>query len=153
MHDAAILLGFDSQQPEAEFGAGPDVLWAVGGLRYFVIECKNEVTTETINKKDANQLAGSANWFNARYDKTCSATPLMIHPSNVFEHAATPPPSTRVMTVDGLQHFSVAFVAFITAASRLPGFGEPKDVAKLLTNHNLVPERLIRSCTVLPKGI
>lgn len=46
----AQYFGFNAQRPEDEFRRGPDVLWETGGLTYFVIECKNGATTETINK-------------------------------------------------------------------------------------------------------
>ncbi|HCF7649009.1 hypothetical protein JET97_06735, partial [Pseudomonas aeruginosa] len=35
------FLGFGSQRPEDQIGRGPDNLWALGGLNYFVIECKS----------------------------------------------------------------------------------------------------------------
>ena len=64
----ALPLGYISQRPEKEYGHGPDVLWSLGELRYFVIECKNGVTNGIVNKSDANQIAGSANWFRTQYD-------------------------------------------------------------------------------------
>ena len=44
LHDAAFMIGFVSQMPERDYGKGSDVLWATGGLKYLVIECKNEAT-------------------------------------------------------------------------------------------------------------
>jgi hypothetical protein len=148
VRDAAFILGFDAQLPESEFGAGPDVLWAVGGQRYFVIECKNESTTSTVNKKDCNQLAGSVNWFSARYDTTCAMTPVLIHPSALFEHAASPPAGTRVMTSENLPRFREAFVSFCNSISRLAGFGQVKEVAGLLGANKLLPESLPSEYTV-----
>jgi hypothetical protein len=150
MGDAALLLGFGAQFPEADYGAGPDVLWAVGGLRYFVIECKNEATTDTVNKKDTNQLAGSMNWFGARYDATCSAVPLMVHPASAFEHAATPPPRTRVMTKEKLPLFREALVKYCIGVSRLVDFGSPKDLASLLTVRHLTPDALLTAYATDP---
>lgn len=150
MGEAALILGFGAQFPEADYGAGPDVLWAVGGLRYFVIECKNEAVTDTVNKKDCNQLAGSVNWFGAEYDATCSAEPLMVHPASAFEHAATPPPGTRIMTKDKLPLFRDAFIKYCIGVSRLAAFGQPKELASLLTVHQLVPDALVASYSVAP---
>jgi hypothetical protein len=147
LRDAAMFLGMQGQLPESEFGAGPDVLWAIGGLRYFVIECKNEATTDTVNKKDCNQLAGSANWFTSRYDATCSAIPIMVHPSAAFERASTPPPNTRVMTDVGLPAFRAAFLAFCSSVAGLNQFGSPKEVAALLNAHRLVPDALLAAYT------
>lgn len=150
MGEAALILGFGAQFPEAEYGAGPDVLWAVGGLRYVVIECKNEAVTDTVNKKDCNQLAGSVNWFGAKYDATCSAVPLMVHPASAFEHAATPPPGSRVMTKEKLPLFREAFVKYCIGVSRLAAFGQPKELAGLLTVHQLTPDALLTAYTTAP---
>jgi hypothetical protein len=150
MGDAALILGFGAQFPEADYGAGPDVLWALGGLRYFVIECKNEAVTDTVNKKDCNQLAGSVNWFRAQYDATCSAVPLMVHPASAFEHAATPPPGTRILTKDKLTLFRDAFLKYCIGVSRLAASSQPRDLASLLTVHQLVPDALIASYSVAP---
>ncbi len=148
LRDVAYLLGFGAQLPESEFGAGPDVLWAVGGLKYFVIECKNEATTATINKKDTNQLAGSVNWFAERYDATCSATPIMVHPSAVFERAATPPPGTRIMTKEKLPLFRDAVTSFCIAVAGRTTFGDVKSISGLLTSYGLLSEAMVEKYTV-----
>ncbi|HEY9852783.1 MAG TPA: DEAD/DEAH box helicase family protein [Leptolyngbyaceae cyanobacterium] len=85
----ARYIGFNSQRPEAEYGKGPDVLWQVGNLTYFVIECKNGATTDTIIKDYCNQLNGSGVWFTNSYDQTCRFTPIMVHPSVKLEYAAS----------------------------------------------------------------
>jgi hypothetical protein len=56
------------------------------------------------------------------------------------------------MTADGLLAFKAAFVAFITAVSRLSRFGDPKGVANLLAAHKLLPNTFLAAYTVLPKG-
>ena len=81
MREVAEFIGFKAQRPENDFGKGPDVLWAVGGLRYFVIECKNGAVSQTVNKSDCNQLTGSIMWFRDRYDHSCSSEPILVHPS------------------------------------------------------------------------
>jgi hypothetical protein len=152
MRDAALILGFGAQFPEADYGAGPDLLWAMGGLHYFVIECKNEAITETINKKDCNQLAGSMNWFKAKYDASCTAIPLMVHPSSAFEHAATPAPGTRIITKEKLPLFRSALLNYCLGISRLVNFGQPKELANLLTVHNLTPNTLLTAFTNPPSA-
>jgi hypothetical protein len=150
MRDAALILGFGAQFPEEEYGAGPDVLWATGGLRYFVIECKNEATTDTVNKKDCNQLGGSMNWFKAKYDTTCTAIPVMIHPVSAIEHGATPPPGARIVTKEKLPLFRDAFMKYCVGVSRLANFGQPKDLASLVIAHKLTPEAFIPAYTIAP---
>ena len=75
----------------------------VGGQHYFVIECKNGSAATTINKTDVNQLNGSLQWFHAEYQSGCTCTPVIVHPSDVCEHAATPDPKARVITSELLR--------------------------------------------------
>ncbi|MGC7272855.1 hypothetical protein RA983_21205, partial [Mycobacteroides abscessus subsp. abscessus] len=63
-------LGFAAQRPERDIGSGPDVLWALGDLRYWVIEAKSGATAGYIGKVYANQLTGSTLWFHRHYDNS-----------------------------------------------------------------------------------
>ncbi|MCV3262305.1 hypothetical protein OGZ01_00385 [Vibrio harveyi] len=63
MDNLAKMLGFNSQRPELAYNKGPDNLWSIGNQQYLVIECKNEATSDTINKSYCNQLNGSSTWF------------------------------------------------------------------------------------------
>jgi|JFJP01.1.fsa_nt_gi Superfamily II helicase len=98
----ARYLGFNGQRPETEYRKGPDVLWELGNLSYFVIECKNGATTDSICKHDCNQLNGSGEWFTNTYDQTCNFTPILIHPSVRFEYAASPRANTRIINEEKL---------------------------------------------------
>lgn len=113
LKNIADYIGFVSQRPEQEYKKGPDVLWNIGELKYLVIECKNEATATTINKDYCNQLNGSCNWFEAKYDDTCSYTPIMVHPSSVFEYAASPKSTIRIITKENLNVLCVSIKEFI----------------------------------------
>lgn len=133
LKNIARYLGFDSQRPEQEYKKGPDVLWKIGELKYLVIECKNEATASTINKDYCNQLNGSGTWFETKYDNTCSYTPIMVHPSEVFEYAASPNPSIRIITKDKLDEFRQAAKEFIKSVA----------TKNELSNHAVIREKLI----------
>lgn len=147
MCDVAEFIGFKAQRPETDFGKGPDVLWATGDLSYYVIECKNGASTSTVNKKDCNQLTGSVTWFNDRYDDTCNCVPLLIHPSNLFEHASTPAPDTRVMMIDDLNRFKDAVRDYAKAVGEKLETIEHHEVLKILEHNNLTPKRIIATFT------
>jgi vacuolar-type H+-ATPase subunit E/Vma4 len=110
----ALYLGFDSQRPEKDYKRGPDNLWGCGNLQFFIIECKNGCTTDTINKHDTNQMNGSIEWFENVYDSTCKKTPILIHPSTRFDHAATPNKEVRLMTEKKLNLFKNAVKTFVS---------------------------------------
>ncbi len=151
MQEIASYLGFLAQRPEIDFNSGPDVLWAVGNLRYFVIECKSSAVVATVTKTYANQLSGSMNWFTKRYDQTSAATAVLVHPSRNFEAAASPHPTTRVVTSRTLPELKEAIRAFITACAASAASLDAKQAQALLEHYGLTPERLLAKFTEAPK--
>lgn len=143
----AKFIGFNSQRPEAEYKKGPDVLWETGGLNYFVIECKNGATTETINKHDCNQLNGSAMWFEDKYDETCSFTPILIHPSIVFEHAASPHSRTRIIDIPHLENLKENISGFIKSVCMGNFLHDPKKIREMLIHYKLRSQDILRHFT------
>ncbi|HYP42192.1 MAG TPA: hypothetical protein VEX13_17680, partial [Chloroflexia bacterium] len=141
-------LGFDSQRPENDFRQGPDVLWEIGQLEYLIIECKNGSTTTTINKSDCDQLSGSMNWFRAKYDATCSAIPIMVHPARVVERNAAPPPTMRVVNDMKLDELRLAVRNFAKAVVGSRDAGNPITIGTLLRNYDLTAKRFVDRYTV-----
>ena len=126
------MLGFGSQRPEQELGKGPDNLWAIGGLSYLVIECKSGASSDSISKKDTNQLNGSMTWFQNTYDPTCTATPIIIHPSNIFEKQSSPPPTCKMIDKLHLQKLRGKLSDLGTALRAESSYKDPKKVAEIL---------------------
>ena len=149
MLDLGKFLGFGSQRPEDTAGCGPDNLWALGGLKYLVIECKSgAVIAEKISKHDTNQLNGSIVWFNEKYDKTCSMTPIIVHPKTVFEHAASPHADIRIINGTGLTKLREAVRAYSTSLTASGGFKDAREVERQLQFHKLFASEIVRLCTV-----
>jgi hypothetical protein len=145
----AFYLGFQSHRPEKEYGKGPDNLWAVGDKNYFIIECKNGVTNETINKHDVNQLNGSIEWFRDEYDQTLSSTPIMIHLGDKSEHAATPNSNSIVITKDKIEIFKKNILDFCIA---LKGrFSQTTVIGEYLLTYKLRPEDIVSQYAVKMK--
>jgi hypothetical protein len=143
-----FFIGFRGQRPESEVGKGPDNVWEVGSLKYFVIEAKNGATTNTISKDYCNQLGGSMNWFASQYDSTCSATPIMIHPSHVFEHASSPHANTRIIDSTTLPLLREACRKFAQSVANKDAYRTPASVADLLKAHGLTAELFVARFTV-----
>jgi hypothetical protein len=152
MEQLGDFLGYLSQRPEVEFKSGPDVLWAVGNLQYFVIECKSGAVVDNITKTYANQLSGSMNWFGKRYDHTVNAVAVLVHPSRVFEHAATPHPTARIITAKTLPLLKDAVSKFAKALAASVDKIDAAEVQKLLTTFNLTPTPFLANYTEEPKG-
>lgn len=129
-------LGLEAQRPEKELGAGSDILWALGAAGAWVIEAKSGATVDKIGKRDANQLAGSANWFRGEYGTTARCTPVMVHPATQLAADATASPGMRILTPSGLDEFKTAVrgLAGALATARRDNIDE---VNRLLAGHNL----------------
>ncbi|MBD2386175.1 DEAD/DEAH box helicase family protein [Cylindrospermum sp. FACHB-282] len=143
----ARYIGFNSQRPEAEYRKGPDVLWEVGNLSYFVIECKNGATTDTINKGDCNQLNGSGEWFTDKYDETCRFTPILVHPSVKFEYAATPKEKTRIINGEKLNLLRENISHFINALCVDNKINDDRAIRERLMFYKLTADRFCENYT------
>jgi len=150
--ELARILGFASQEPERDFGRGPDVLWSMGQQRFLVIECKNEAVVETISKGYCNQLTGSVMWFVEKYGETCTAVPLLVHPAGVIEYAATMHPDARVIREEELDKLRSAVKAFAAAVSGKSRFGSEEEVAEILTYHRLTAEHFVSTFSSKVRG-
>ncbi|MFC0200711.1 DEAD/DEAH box helicase [Paracoccus rhizosphaerae] len=147
--ELGAYLGFRSQMPETESGRGPDNLWAVGGLKYYIIECKSGATeAANICKKDCNQLNGSIEWFDQEYDQTCHCTPIIIHPKRTIEHAATLTKGTRIIDEQGLEKMKVAIKEYTVAICQNQDYRDHSKVHLKLKHFKLTPDAFVQSYSV-----
>ncbi len=147
MKNIARYIGFESQRPEQEYKKGPDDLWNAGGLKYFVIECKNEAIATTISKDYCNQLNGSCTWFKNKYDASCSYVPIMVHPSTLFEYAASPDENIRIITKEKLEKFRSSVRAFIKSIAINNELSSPTKIREKLIAYNLRESDFVPSYT------
>ena len=142
------LLGFSCSRPDKETrGCGPDNLWALGDNCYFVIECKNEAVTNLISKRYCDQLSGSVNWFYENYSNRSICQPIMVHPSNVIDDAASPVNNMLVVTERELSLFRKNIRDFFASLNH-NGSSDDERVYGLLKMYNLRKEDIIKCYTV-----
>jgi replicative superfamily II helicase len=69
LDEVGRALGFETQRPDNDWGAGPDNLWAVRQGQYLMFECKSEVllTRPEIYKAETGQMNNSSAWFAKQY--------------------------------------------------------------------------------------
>lgn len=146
-----LAIGFETQRPEAELGKGPDDFWALGALRFLVIECKNGATTDFIAKKDADQLAGSMNWFYGAYDQSCQATPIMVHPALVFHGAASPVPDMRVIDEECLGKIRTELMSYANAIGALKAMPKAEQLQGFFAQSSFTREKFVANFTKAPK--
>lgn len=145
--DVGQLLGFGSQRPEDDCGRGPDNLWTCGGLRFFVIECKNGCTAELINKHDTNQMNGSIIWFEEEFDSSCIYTPIMFHLRTRFQYAASPNPRIRIVDNETLDLFKTALKQYATSVLQSGQIAELDTIRRLIQDNGLTPELIAERFT------
>jgi len=132
------VLGFVSSRPEQEFNNGPDNLWAIGGDKYWVIECKSETVVDEVSREYLEQLSHSIDWFQRDYsDARFESVPVMIHNSRTPMNNAVPRQGARAMTFVKLSEFRDAVRAFATAIAINDGYRDPATVKTNLTQFNL----------------
>ena len=144
------LIGFGSQRPDNEYrDGGPDNLWAVGGLHFYVIECKSGVKNDgrLISKDHCNQLLGSVSWFVRNYDTTCTYTPILIEPVNRFQQEASPSADMRIIDDEKLRALRDAIRSFGRAVAALGSFKDVTGVASLLDGHKFTAAKFIAQYT------
>lgn len=147
--DLAMMLGYIASRPERDYGKGPDDLWALGEGQYLVIECKNETTTTTISKHDCNQLNGSNEWFKNEYHGNgFICHPIMIHNSNIFEHAASPNQAIRIMTPSKLSELNKALIRFSEELARLKDHNDTALISQLLRQYKLNGIEIVNEYTI-----
>ncbi|MET3846980.1 DEAD/DEAH box helicase [Paenibacillus sp. OAE614] len=133
------LLGFESQEPEREFGVGCDVLWNLYDDDYLIIEAKNEVeiSRTEIYKSESEQISNSMNWFNDTY-AGMKGTPVLVHPSNKTHREAFAPKGTVVLLPQGLMSLTENVKAFFRdIASNQPQHLTISEIAAKLTEYKL----------------
>ena len=90
-------------------------------------------------------------WFADKYDKSCSATPVMVHPKTTPEHAATLHADARIVTVDCLARLVEAVRKYAVAISQKNGYADVKVVAAQLHHFGLTPNDFVTKFTVRSK--
>ena len=152
MEELGEHLGFAAQRPDKESGSGPDVLWAAGANRYFVIECKSGSTATQISRHDAGQLGQSLAWFDAQYGPGNQRTPWLIHPSQVIANNATSPEDMRVVDDERLTRLLEAVRRMNVALANRNAFGDPDIVAEQLRANHLTAGDVGSSYSAAPRS-
>ena len=131
-------------------GKGPDDFIILGSGNYLVIECKNETTTDTISKRDCNQLNGSYAWFQNLYrDEQVKCIPVMIHNSRVFGFECSPTSEIRIMTPELLEKFKKNVRGFAVAMCQKNNFKNVEKINNLIRTYKLNREVIIEEYTTI----
>lgn len=148
---AGKLIGFISDQPDKNINKGPDVLFNIEPSIYLIIECKNQATNERISKDYCGQLLNSVNWFKEAYkdiENKLNYTPIIIHPSYIFDYHASPSKEFRIITKTELEAFKRSLSSFITTiVNNFQEISDINNVNNYLKNANLNSSEFMKNYT------
>lgn len=147
--EIGLHLGFSAQRPEKQGAGRLDVLWGIGQLEYLLLACKSEATAATISAHYADEISGAVNWFRQTYDHSCQAVPVIVHPSELMDIAASPPSGTRVIAKNQLAALRAACRG--VAMSVKDRLSEPAHIRYALTSHGLLGRQVLDQYSISPK--
>ncbi|TPN87340.1 DEAD/DEAH box helicase [Aquimarina algicola] len=144
------LIGFYAQEPEAEFGNGPDVLWVMTDQHYLVLEAKSRAVHDVITRDNINQLLGSGEWFKNLYGPAANHNLVTLQPPNIKGWNVNTSENTRVIDEDSLNLLKDNLRRFVDGINN-SGFiaATTKEIANLLGIHNFTPIGF-RTCYLKP---
>ena len=149
LEEIGKIIGFDSTRPDKETkGEGPDNLWAIGNNQYLVIECKNEATSETVSKSYCNQLDGSMRWFSSEYGDVFTATPILVHKSEILDRQASPVEKMRIITPKKLAEFKKKIKEFVSAIVQDTNWQNENNIQQLLNQYNLNSNSIVNKYSI-----
>lgn len=152
IHELAVLIGVGAQRPEKEYGSGPDNLWAFASGEYFVIECKNGATSQQgISKSDMGQLGQAVVWFEAKYTKIASKTPIIIHRLRSLGPGAAAVDGARVIGEPQLAKLRDALSDFAKALGDANVLNDVHRIGQLLSAYHLTSGAFVANYTTTLK--
>lgn len=138
-----LHLGFGSSRPEKLYGTGPDNLWAMASTRDAVVELKTGCTTDSISKKDLDQLGGSVRWSSEQHPEA-TAVPVIVHPSRAIHPQGVAVPGMRIITPDRLHDLKRAVTATVVALADGAGrWADESAVATQFAEHSLTAASIL----------
>jgi len=96
-----VMLGFQAQRPDHEFGKGPDVLWLLDKHVGLVMEAKSRKDPgKPLTKKEHGQLLNAFEWFKEQYPEY-RGIKVVVHPNTLASQSVVAG-DTMVLTLKSL---------------------------------------------------
>lgn len=140
------LLGFNAQQPEDEFGNGPDVLWSMPDNHYLILEAKSMAIHEEITRENIGQLLQSGEWFKKQYGDSIPHTLVTLQRPIKKGFNVNPSANTRVIDVESLEDLKNKINKLYNTITHIGIHAVSKeDISKQLNVNGLIPENFRKS--------
>jgi hypothetical protein len=140
LSEVGRLLGFHAQEPEKEFGNGPDVLWAMTDNHLLVLDAKSRAIHDEITRDNIGQLLQSGEWFKKTYGKAANYNLVTLQSPSIKGWNVNPSENTRVINEDSLLLLKDNLRQFTDGIINFGcGSATNQEVVKLLGNHSFTP--------------
>lgn len=142
------FLGYTSSRPEQEYNDGPDNLW-LSTNNSFVIECKNEGTSDLFPRKDMEQILHSLVWYKDSFIDEENVYGIVFRKSNKLAedcHAGDNIFSINQEKLDELKRYISTFS--MALYEKRPLDWTVKDIERLMRQNFLLENQFIEKFTV-----
>lgn len=131
------MIGFYAQEPELEYGNGPDVLWGMTDNHFLVLEAKSMAIHSEITRDNIGQLLQSGEWFKKQYGDTAEHTLVTLQSPKVKGYNVNPSENTKVIDEAALNKIRQNLIQFVNGIVNI-GINAitPIEIARLLVAHN-----------------
>jgi len=134
------MIGFFAQEPELEFGNGPDVLWGMTDNHFLVLEAKSMAIHEEITRDNIGQLLQSGEWFKKQYGELTQHTLVTLQSPKVKGFNVNPSENTKVIDEEALEKIRKNLTQYVNAiVSTGINAITPIEISKLLVAHCFTP--------------
>lgn len=142
------FLGYSSSRPEQEYNDGPDNLW-LSENNSFIIECKNEGTSEYVPKKDMEQILHSLSWYGDAFFDHGNVYGLILRKSNVLASDCHASKNIYSVNIDKLNNLKSKVTEFsIALAEKSPSDWSTKEIEKMMRQNHLLENQFIQNFTI-----
>lgn len=134
------LIGYHAQEPEMEFGNGPDVLWAMTDSHFLILEAKSRAIHEEITRENIGQLLQSGEWFKKLYGNSAKFNLVTLQPPNFKGWNVNPSENTVVIDETSLSLLKGNIKGFVDGIVSSGGLSIiNQEMINLLAAHKLTP--------------
>lgn len=134
------IIGFYAQEPEFEYGNGPDVLWGMTDNHFLILEAKSMAIHTEITRDNIGQLLQSGEWFKKQYGESTKHTLVTLQSPKVKGYNVNPSENTKVIDDVALNKIRKNLSQFVNGIVNI-GINAitPLEISKLLVAHNFTP--------------
>ncbi|UFH34554.1 DEAD/DEAH box helicase [Flavobacterium acetivorans] len=134
------ILGYYAQEPESDFGNGPDVLWGMTDNHYLILEAKSMAIHGEITRENIGQLLQSGEWFKTRYGAGMSHTLVTLQAPSIKGWNVNPSENSKVIDENSLNKLRENLAQFVNGIVSHGTIAITSlQIAKLLGAHNFTP--------------